>query len=108
MGNIMTRAEYMAGGTEAHNRYYLEIALATECAFTFFEIKDLVRIKHALPYDRNLNNIPLAWWDKQAEALMVRAGEKMRDTLQARGDDYTLGVGVCVVKRMARFACEGK
>jgi hypothetical protein len=102
---IITRNEYMEGRA-SHEDYYGGIV--AECGVDFKDAKDIARFREALKTDKNMNNIPLAWWDAKAQALMVYNGAAIRKALKDRGDFYSMCGGVCILKTAARMAAERK
>lgn len=93
---MITRTEYMADSANLHHAYYLEIALEAGPLMLPFTIE---KIKAALANgDEHLNSLPLGSWDNAA----IQQQGRMRPALQARGDGYSLGTGVCILKALAK------
>lgn len=90
--------EYMADSQNLHQSFYLEVA--KEAGISYANSNDLPKIKEALKHDENLNNIPLAFWDKRAIFTASAVGK----ALKARGTFYSLASGVCAHKAAAREA----
>jgi hypothetical protein len=101
---MMTREEYMAHPTSEknHRAYYGEIAKAAGVQVP----ADIVERTRQLlkDGDRHLNRIPLGLWDRMALQSPQRAD--ITRELKARGDFWSLGGGVCVMKEAARLQAE--
>lgn len=98
---MITRAEYMAN-QELHQDYYAEVA--KEGGIQITDVGLLDECREALANgDKHLNTIPLSRWDVMAIQRCERSS-KLRAALKARGDGYSLGGGVCILKAAVRSA----
>lgn len=95
MADIFTRADYFAGKC-THQQYHEQVARACGPLRIPFTV-DQVRAALAAG-DEHLNTLRLVQWD-QASHMQAHL---MRAPLRERGDFYSLGSGVCVLKALAR------
>lgn len=101
---MITREQYMADSEALHDAYYLEIATVAGVKFT--NAAEIQQFRKALETDPHMNNIPLSSWDGKAYAMMLHNGLNIHNALKARGDFYSLSVGVCILKAAARHAAK--
>lgn len=97
----ITRKQYLAHSAELHHAYFLQFAgkgYRSALAGVFGPEELLASA------DPNFNDIDLVRWDDAARKLYSRIDH---DRVLAAGDFYSLSVGVCTAKAMARelIAC---
>jgi hypothetical protein len=100
-----TRRDYVYDNKCSHDEYYAQ--------FVTESVKRLVlskwsatKIKESFAVDHNLNNLPLAQWDRLAEILSMNH-DLMRKLAEANGSGGTsLSDRVCTLKRAARAIAE--
>ena len=99
---MFTRRDYVYENKCTHDEYYAQ--------FVTESVKQLVltkwsanEIKKSFAVDKNLNNLPLAQWDKLAEILSMN-NDLMRKLAKANGTGGTsLSDRVCTLKRAAKM-----
>jgi hypothetical protein len=100
---MFTRKQYWDGEC-SHDAYYTEIAREVGMAFTRTE--DVERFCKAMQRDENLSTISFKWWEAQAVSLRAYSSN-LAKVLSDRGDEWSLGTGVCIAKAAARAAVRG-
>ena len=97
----ITRRQYLEHSAELHHAYFLQFAGAgyRSALSGKFGPEELLAST-----DPNFNDIPLARWDDAARQLYPRVDHSR---IVAAGDFYSLSMGVCIAKAMARdlIAC---
>ncbi len=99
---MFTRHDYVVDKKCSHDEYYAQ--------FVTESVKRLVlskwsasEIKKSFAVDKNLNNLPLAQWDRLADILSMNH-DLMRKLAKANGTGGTsLSDRVCTLKRAARM-----
>jgi hypothetical protein len=101
---MITRAEYMANSS-LHDAYHQEIA--EDLGIEITDPALIEQCRRALASgDVHLRTIPLQMWDGMALGFESCMRKEHRDKLRARGDFWSLGIGVCLFKAAARKACK--
>lgn len=98
---LITRKQYLAHSAELHDAFFLQFAGPSyrSALAGMFGPEELL---HST--DEHFNDIDLARWDDAARKLYPRIDH---DRVTAAGTFYSLSMGVCVAKAMARslIAC---
>lgn len=98
---MLTRTDYIAHSERLHRTYYA--AIANDIGITWPDA-DMPWLTKKLACDKNLNNVPLPYWDNLA-LTRVRT-HKGYIALKERGDTYSLSNGVCALKASVWYAVQ--
>jgi hypothetical protein len=101
---MITRKEYMADSSNLHQAYYLETAQMAGLTAHNLPVS-VDKIREALKTDRNLNNIPLQWWDACVTSWVRSAIARVNVEKEGQRAS-SLSDGVCALKALARHLAE--
>jgi hypothetical protein len=98
---MFTRQQYL-NKEVTHRQYYAQFVMPIIKDIVLQNIATKEEIREALKQDEALNTIPLQKWDWQAAQIRNLCGPQLKE----RGDFYSQGGAVCILKEAARQITE--